>query len=109
MKTDVTNVFVELGLTEIFANIYRECFSVDWSGPDGAHALSNLDMIAHSMQEATDISVELCNKEVDTGLTEDILKYLKDPKVQSDNLRNKAIETLVIRLLSILHHVVQVC
>ena len=45
---------------------------------------------------------------VDTGLSGDILKYLKDPKLHPDRLSAKVVESVVSRFLGILHNVVLV-
>ena len=64
--------------------------------------------MAHIMLTATDRSADLCKQVVDAGLAGDILKYLNDPKVHPDMLSAKGVQTVVSRLLGILHNVVQV-
>ena len=64
--------------------------------------------MAHIMLTATDRSADLCRQVVDTGLSEDILKHLNDPKLHPDRLSAKVVESVVSRFLGILHNVVQV-
>ena len=104
----ITDVVVELGLVGVFADIYRSCFYLDWTGSKGQHILTNLQLMADSMVTATDRSVILCTQVVDTGLAGDILKYLNEPKLHADRMSEDGIERVVSSLLSILHNVVQV-
>ena len=104
----ITDTVVELGLVRLFADICRNSFYLDWCGTDGAQALTTMHLMAHIMLIATDRSDDLCIQVVDTGLAGDILKYLNDPKVHPDMLSAKGVETVVSRLLGILHNVVQV-
>ncbi|KAI0220724.1 hypothetical protein LSAT2_027812 [Lamellibrachia satsuma] len=105
----ITDTVVELGLVRLFADICRNSFYLDWSGPDGAQAMTNMHLMAHIMLTATDRSAGLCRQVVDAGLAGDILEHLNDPKVHPDMLSAKGVETVVSRLLGILHNVVQKC
>jgi len=104
----ITDAVVELGLVGVFADIYRSCFYLDWSGPKGQHILTNLQLMGATMVSATDRSVILCAQVVDTGLAGDILKYLNEPKLHADMMSEDGVESLVSSLLSVLHNVVQV-
>ena len=108
LKTAITDAVVELGLVGVFADIYRSCFCLDWSGPKGQHILTNLQHMGNSMVNATDRSVVLCTQVVDTGLAGDILKYLNEPKLHADRMSADGVESVVSSLRSILHNVVQV-
>ena len=99
----------KLGLAPLFADVYKRCFHLDWSGPSGALVVTNMYYVALAMWNSTDKSVAICEQVIKLGLVGDLFKYLKSPKVQLDNLTESGFKYCVSPMISILHNVVQVC
>ncbi|KAI0239389.1 hypothetical protein LSAT2_009872 [Lamellibrachia satsuma] len=66
-------------------------------------------MVGLALNNATDLSVELCKQVVDSWLYRDILKYLNDPKMHPDLINVTGIPTSLHYLTGILYNVVTNC
>ena len=106
--TKIRDAIVECDLISLFADIYTKCFHLDWSASDVRQNKTSLDMVGLALNNATDLSVELCKQVVDSGLYRDILKYLNDPKMHPDRINVTGIPTSLHYLTGILYNVVTV-